>query len=103
MAICCIYKLEIDKCFCFYYGQTVNLSRRLFQHKKDTYNRRNKSYHRKLYKKIREQGIKKDEWKQRVIVKIICICEKEELNKYERFCVNLNHPLSLNSISVCKN
>lgn len=38
----------------FYIGSTDNFSSRKSKHKKTTYNRVKKSYHRKLYKFIRE-------------------------------------------------
>ena len=39
-----------------YIGSTKNFSSRKSQHKKNTYNKRKKSYHRRLYRYIREHG-----------------------------------------------
>jgi hypothetical protein len=51
------YKL-VDKSHpnTFYIGSTVNISRRLSQHRKNTYNKTKKIYHTKLYKHIRNVG-----------------------------------------------
>lgn len=52
-----IYKLYCkNKPELFYIGSTNNFTRRRFQHKKNTNNKVKKSYHRLLYKTIRDNG-----------------------------------------------
>ena len=77
-----------------YYGSTNNFSRRKSQHKKNTTNKRKKSYHRKLYKFIRLFG-GWDNFHMEIIETLECENDLE-CRAREQYFIDLYHP-SLNS------
>ena len=96
-----IYKLvignDITKSY-HYIGRTNKLNVRYLSHKKSCYNRSKKSYHRKVYKKIRELGIKKDNFKEYVKMRLVATDTKENIRKLERLLINKEHSYNLNMI-----
>ncbi len=93
-----IYKLEIGNYH--YYGKTTTrFSTRYNAHKKSCFNRSKRSYWTKLYVKIRELGVKKSQWNEKVKYKIIYKdCEPNEVEYYEFSCINTSNPFNLNTM-----
>lgn len=75
----------------FYIGSTNNLTRRLNQHHKSTYNKIHKKYHSKLYKYIRN-----NDW-DNFVFKILCCNFDGNILEKEQHFINLYNP-PLNSI-----
>jgi len=92
-----IYKIKVGDYF--YFGKTNSLSQRKYKHRKDCFSRSKKAYHRKLYKKIRELGIKRETFYNDIQLKIVYRCSKEETKMYEKYCINLNNDYCLNMIN----
>ena len=93
-----IYKLEVGNYY--YIGKTINSFRKRYnQHKKSCFNKCNKTYHSKVYKKFRELKVKKNNWNEMVKYKIIYKCDNVDLSKYEKWCINIKNINSLNTNS----
>jgi len=88
-----IYKPETDY---LYIGSTNKFSSRKSHHKKNTYNKVKKSYHRLIYKTIRDNG-GWDEFKIEIIETIECELLLEARQR-EQYYINLYKP-NLNLIS----
>lgn len=93
-----IYKLEIGNYH--YYGKTTTrFSTRYNAHKKSCFNRSKRSYWTKLYVKIRQLGVKKSQWNEKVKYKIIYKnCIENEVEYYEFSCINTSNPWNLNTM-----
>lgn len=93
-----VYKLIIGDYH--YFGMTTQSFRaRYMAHKKSCFNRSKKSYWTKLYKSIRELGVKKSAWEDKVKYKIIYKdCADDEIAYYEYACINTSNPWNLNTM-----
>ena len=91
-----IYKLCLDGVD-IYVGSTKNkLYRRKAQHRYYCFNENNKSYNFKLYNIIRDKGINKMDFKDRIDIVWICDCPYN--NKYELRAVEKKYILKLKTI-----
>ena len=82
-----------------YVGSTSNIKRRILQHKKACYNRCKKSYHRKLYTFMRNNG-GFDKFEFVELEKIVCNNKYEMLQNEQKYIIDLKP--SLNSNNSCK-
>ena len=87
-----IYKIELGKFY--YYGSTDDIKTRLKTHKKDCFNPNN----RKIYKHLRNIGITRDNFYEKIKPIIICsirdcieprIVENKFINLDDKFCLNM--------------
>lgn len=79
-----IYKIENIKNGYVYIGQSVNIERRLKDHKRELgYNKHHNIYLQRAYNKYGESNFN---------FEIICECEKEKLNELETYYCNLYRP-----------
>jgi len=91
-----IYKIYKPETEFLYIGSTNKLSSRKSHHKKNTYNRCKKSYHRPLYKTIRDNG-GWDEWIFELVEELDC--EKLEARQREQYYIDTLKP-QLNCIGA---
>ena len=91
-----IYKLIVGDFF--YIGKTINsFNVRYSAHKSSCCIKKDKTeYNTKKYIKLRELGVNKENWREKVKYKIIYECNNDLLYCYENLCINLNNPYSLN-------
>lgn len=75
-----IYRFLNIKTNLSYIGQSIDIEKRLKEHKRKAF-QKGKEYYKKLYKAIREDGLENFSFE------ILEICEKEELNEREKYWI----------------
>ncbi len=91
-----IYKLTINNKY--YIGSTKQrLKQRLSEHKSRCFNTNLSHYNFKLYQNIREQGITKETFYEKVKMILIIKCENDKRIFYEDMCINIDNNKCLNS------
>lgn len=94
-----IYKIYKPETELLYIGSTNKLSSRKSHHKKNTYNRVKLSYHRPLYKAIRDNG----GWDVFVFEVVEELdCDRTEARNREQYYINTLKPLlNCATASIC--
>jgi len=90
-----IYKIEADGEL-LYIGSTTNMTKRKYAHKSCCFNDNDNNYNKTLYQSIRNKGINKETFKERV--KMIWICNVEFVERYELTAVEAHYIKELNPI-----
>ena len=95
-----IYKLKVGDYF--YIGRTTshNVNTRWSSHKKACFNTSKKGYWCKVYKKFRELGVRRHNWDDMVVKTVVYDkVDNDYIYCYEYLCINIDHPLNLNTQS----
>lgn len=77
-----------------YIGQSINISRRWWEHKARAYDINNNCYHKPLYQAFRKYGLDNFE------LNILELCEPEKLNEREAYYINLLQTVVPNGYNI---